>query len=167
MHNYCLDTSGISSLLVDMPETIYVSLWGKVISLIHAKVFCWNGEIAAELALIGGRVGQALASVNSDCLYEVNQGNWQSQSYLALTGQWTIKYNQYISEYNNNRKDTIGMSDLSIVALAKILGKPLVSMEKPNFHPSTKRMRIPELCRREQVKHLNFNEFLMAEGLTI
>ena len=169
MHRYCLDTSGLSNPVMEMPENLYVSLWGKVIPLIRAGVFCWNGEIAVQLKSIQGNVGHALASVNKQCCYEVNQGDWPRESYLSLIEEWRgVKYHQYISEYHGNRKNTIDMTDLSIVALAKILGKPVVSMEKPNLRqPSATKMRIPDLCRRENVTHLTFNEFLMAEKLTI
>jgi hypothetical protein len=61
----------------------------------------------------------------------------------------------------------VGLKDVSIIALAKTLKLPLVHMEKPNTHqPSQKRMRIPDVCDKEGVKHLTFNEFLRAEGIT-
>ena len=72
-----------------------------------------------------------------------------------------------ISEYNGNRKGTVGLNDISIVALAMTLRLPLVSMEKPNvYQPSAKKMRIPDVCKVEGVNHLTFNEFLRAEGIT-
>ena len=41
-----------------------------------------------------------------------------------------VVYRQFISEFNLNRKDTVGLNDISIVGLAKTLNRPLVSMEK-------------------------------------
>jgi hypothetical protein len=39
-------------------------------------------------------------------------------------------------------------------------------MEKRNGHPSPIRMRIPELCEREGIRHFDLNELLRAEGIT-
>lgn len=168
MHKYCLDTSGISNPVMDMPETIYISLWTQVVELIHAHIFCWNGEIAEELGSIFGMAGDALNSCNGECCLEVGVGEWQWEEYLELVEDWRQKYRDYISEYNGGRKNTISLNDLSIVALAKILGRPVVSMEKRNRQmPSSKKLRIPDLCDLEEVKHLSFNEFLMAEGVTV
>lgn len=169
MHKYCLDTSGLSTPVLQMPEDLYISLWGKVIPLIQNEVFCWNREIGNQLASIRGKVGQALLSVNKKCCYEIDQTYWPWKAYLDLTEEWReTKYHQYISEYHGGRKNTIDIPDLSIVALAKILNKPIVSMENPNYlQSSTTRMRIPALCEREKVVHLDFNGFLRAEKLTI
>jgi hypothetical protein len=38
-------------------------------------------------------------------------------------------YRRYISEFNNNRKDTVGLNDISIIALGRTLNLPVVSME--------------------------------------
>ncbi|MEQ9814436.1 MAG: DUF4411 family protein [Azospirillaceae bacterium] len=168
MHKYCLDTSGISNPVMEMPETIYVSLWGQVVKLIHGHIFCWNYEISVELKSVYGVAGDALKSCNGECCFEVGVGDWGWEEYLAWVESWRKKYNDYISEYNGGRKNTISLNDLSIVALAKTLGRPVVSMEKRNLGPpSATKMRIPDLCDREGVDHLNFNEFLIAEGVTV
>jgi hypothetical protein len=69
-------------------------------------------------------------------------------------------HHDIISEYNGGRKGTVGLNDVSIVALAKTLGLPVISMESPNFQSTDKRVRIPGLCAKEGVEHLTFNEFL-------
>jgi hypothetical protein len=151
-----------------MPETIFVSLWPKIISRIEAEVFCWNAEISEELAKIPGQVGECLKKHSKSCCFEVAQSHWNWQAYLTCFTDWQITFKQYISEYNGNRKNTIGLNDLSIVALAKTLELPVVSMERRNHtQPSQQKMRIPELCDKVAVKHLSFMEFLQAEGITV
>ena len=168
MAKYCLDTSGLSNPAMEMPETIYVSLWAQVTSLIHDEIFCWNVEIAEELSSIYGAAGQALMACNGSCCLEVGVGDWPWPEYIELVNEWSNKYNAYISEYNGGRKNTIGLNDLSIVALAKTLGLPVVSMERQNFGPpSTTKLRIPDLCLIEGVKHYSFNEFLQNEGVKV
>ncbi|MBZ0325294.1 MAG: DUF4411 family protein [Alphaproteobacteria bacterium] len=167
MHKYCLDTSGISNPVMELPETIHVSLWSKVVDLIHARVFCWNYEIGEELQSIPGVAGDALKSCNGECCFEISVGDWDWNGYLKRVEDWRTTYHDYISEYNGGRKNTIGLNDLSIVAFAKTLERPVVSMEKRNLGPpSQTRMRIPDLCDKESVQHLTFNEFLAAEGVT-
>lgn len=73
------------------------------------------------------------------------------------------KHQSIISEYNGNRKGTVGLNDVSIVALAKSLGLPLISMESRSFQSSDKKVRIPGLCDLEGVEHLSFNDFLNKE----
>lgn len=76
-------------------------------------------------------------------------------------------YADVISENNGNRKNTIGTNDLSIIALAKTLGLPVVSSEK-KLHAeqdSKKRQKIPDICEREGVPHLTFNDLLRKEGI--
>jgi hypothetical protein len=167
-HKYCLDTSGLSNPVIEMPADIFVSLWPKIISVIEAETLCWNAEISEELSKIPGQVGECLKKCSKTCCLEVDQDHWAWQSYLACVAEWQVTYKEFISEYNGNRKNTIGLNDLSIVALAKTLGLPVVSMEKRNHtQPSQQRMRIPELCDKVDVKHLSFMEFLQAEGITV
>jgi hypothetical protein len=78
-----------------------------------------------------------------------------------------VKYAAVISEYNGNRKGTIGLNDLTIIALAKTLGLPVVSSEKKTSvdQDSEKRQKIPDICDKEGVVHLSFNELLRAEEI--
>lgn len=76
-----------------------------------------------------------------------------------------LTYKAVISEYNGNRKSTICLNDVSIIALAKTLTLPVVSMESLSTQDSNKRKRIPNVCQDEGVPHLNFNQFLRAEGI--
>ena len=164
---YCLDTSGVSNPFTDLPEDIYASLWLSVRQKIAAGVFCWNVEIAKELQHINGNLGSCIQGCNGSSCLEVGVGSWPWASYLTIFETLRTTYGDYISEYNGNRADTVGVTDVSIVALAKALSLPVVSMEKPNLlQPSQKKMRIPELCGKVHVKHMTFNEFLRAEGIT-
>jgi Domain of unknown function (DUF4411) len=163
---YCLDTSGVSNPFTELPEDIHVSLWASVRQRISDGVFCWNAEIAKELSHITGALGDCLQGCNGVSCLEIGAGTWPWQEYLKTLEGFRTDYKDYISEYNANRADTVGVTDVSIVALAKTMKLPVVSMEKPNLHqPSLKRMRIPELCTRVKVDHLTFNQFLRAEGI--
>ncbi|MCY4353483.1 MAG: DUF4411 family protein [Truepera sp.] len=167
MYKYCLDTSAISNPLLEMPEDIYVSLWPQLIAKIESGVFCWNAEIGDELALIFGKVGDCLKSCKGLYCREVGDEDWPWRDYIETVKSWRATYYQFISEYNGDRKNTIGLNDLSIVALAKTLWLPVVSMEKRSTNSSLKKLRIPDLCDKESIEHLSFNEFLKAEGITV
>ena len=168
MHKYCLDTSGFSNPALDLPENIFVSLWPQILSRVDAGMFCWNSEIAKELLSLPGGVGDCLKRNGEIHCYEIADDSWDWPAYVELIGNWHTQFENYISEYNGNRKNTIGLNDLSIVALAKTLRLPVVSMEKRNTGPqSANKMRIPDLCSRVSVQHLDFIELLLAEGIRV
>jgi hypothetical protein len=58
------------------------------------------------------------------------------------------------------------LNDVTIIALAKTLSLPLVSMESSAV-PSPKKKRIPDICPLEGVTHLTFNEFCIAEKIQV
>lgn len=152
---------------MEMPEDIHKTLWPSVISRIEAEIFCWNVEIATEMSSIEGAVGAALKVCNGSCCLEVGKGDWDWGAYVKTNNSWRDDYKQYISEYNGNRKNTIGLNDLSIVALAHTLGLPMVSMESPNLgQPSNSKLRIPDLCSLVNVDHYNFTQLCREEGIT-
>jgi len=166
-HRYCLDTSGFSNPLMEMPEDIHKTLWPGVIAKVQTEIFCWNFEIGKEMQSIQGKVGEALSNCNGTCCYEVDKGNWDWAEYIETNKQWRTRFRQYISEYNGNRKNTIGLNDLSIVALAHTLGLPVVSMESQNFgQKSDKKLRIPDLCIVVGVDHYTFNQLCRKEGIS-
>jgi hypothetical protein len=149
-----------------MPDDIFYSLWTEVVRVIESGVLCWNVEIAEELKSIPGRVGACLSGCK-ECCYEVDKDNWPVQEYLENVERMREFYRQYIAEYNN-RKSTVSLNDVSIVALGKTLKLPVISMEAPNPSGwSTVRMRIPALCEAESVMHLEFNDFLRREGIRV
>ena len=130
---YCLDTSGVSNPVIDLPVDIHTTLWPKVLTAIKVGIFCWNVEISNEMTSIRGVVGDCLKECNESCCLEVGKGNWDWDGYININNLWRQEFKSFISEYNGNRKNTIGLNDLSIVALARILGLPIVSMEKRNM----------------------------------
>jgi hypothetical protein len=167
MASYCLDTSGLSNPVENLPEDIFTSLWDRVKKVIEDGKICCNPEILEELGSIDGGLGDCLKACSAAMCYEIGDDKWPWQEYLECVETLKVKYEPVISEYNGNRKGTVGLKDISIIALAMTLKLPLVSMEKPNiYQPSTRKMRIPDVCKVEGVKHLTFNEFLRAEGIT-
>lgn len=168
MPKYCLDTSWISNPLIEMPPDVHVSLWRKITSMIEAGDFCWNVEIWDELnGSIDGGVGECLNQSNQICCLEVGVGHWNWEKYLHIVEQYREKYSSFISEYNGNRKGTIGLNDCSIVALGATLQLPVASMERRNPNPSTTKIRIPELCSREGIHHFDLTELLRHERITL
>lgn len=76
MPRYCLDTSGLSNPLENMPEDIYASLWRQVQSLLEDGVICCNTEILDELSSVGGRVGACISACGPIMCYEVGDDKW-------------------------------------------------------------------------------------------
>jgi Domain of unknown function (DUF4411) len=95
---------------------------------------------------------------------EVGEGEWDHATYVKEVARLQVDYEKYISENNNGRRDTICLNDISIVALAKTLSLPLVSMESPVNDPDSLKRRIPDLCKAEDIRHMLFSDFCRAEG---
>lgn len=152
-----------------MPEDIYASLWVQVRTVIEDGKICFNAEILEEIdGSIDGSIGECVTACAKSCCLEVGDDAWPWRDYLEQVERLREHYKDVISEYNGNRKSTVGLNDISIIGLAQTLGLPLISMESRNVHQqSAKRMRIPDVCAKEGVAHLTFNEFLRAEGITI
>jgi len=168
MHKYCLDTSGISNPLAMMPEDIYASLCGKVIDMICSGIFCCTAEIAEQYTHVEGAVGECLKDNIQSMLYEIEQDHWDWRLYISHVNRMSVQYRNFISDYNTNRKNTVDLDDVSIVALAKSLSLPVVSMEGlDRGQPSATKMRIPRLCHCEGVTHYTFNDLLRLEGVNI
>jgi hypothetical protein len=92
---------------------------------------------------------------------------WDWKTYVTHYEEMKTKYESVVSEYNGNRKNTVGLKDLTIIALAKTLKLPVVSSEKrlSAMQDSDKRQKIPDICDKEGVVHIGFNELLRAEGI--
>jgi len=163
---YCLDTSGISNPLESMPENIaiYKPIWSYVKKQIENGIFAVNVEIFEELCYLPGQIGACLQNNKDKLVLEVGE-DWNWQGYLDTVEAMRIKHTSIISEYNGYRKGTVGLNDVSIVALAKSLRLPLISMEAISFQSSDKKVRIPRLCDLEGVQHLSFNDFLATSDL--
>jgi hypothetical protein len=166
MKKYCLDTSGLSTPLEFMPEDIHPTIWTKIAELIVAGTFAASTEIYEELKHLPGPIGECLKA-NSDNIQMEIEEDWDWQAYLVNYAEMEARHHDVISEHNGNRKNTIGVNDLTIIALAKTLGLPVVSSEKKTSveQDSSRRQKIPDICAKEGVEHLNFNDLLRAEGI--
>ncbi len=166
MSKYCLDTSGFSNPLELIPEDIHETLWGKVKAVIQdGKIWC-NTEILEEIHRINGGVAQCLKDHSHLLKKEIGDDAWPWRDYIDHNERMKVEHTAYISEHNGNRKMTVGLNDISIIAFAKALGLPLISMESPPARePSAIKKRIPEVCKLEGVEHLTFNDFLRLEGI--
>jgi len=165
MKKYCFDTSGISNPLETMPEDIHESAWTKIKECIGSGIIAVNVEIYDELTHITGTVGQCIKDNEAALVLEIGDGEWDWEVYTDHNTRMQDEYKEFISEFNNNKKSTVGLNDISIIALAKTLGLPLVHMELAVNNPDSKKRRIPDICKAEGVKPLPFSEFCRAEKL--
>lgn len=168
MKAYCLDTSGLSTPLEHMPEDIHTVLWSRLATIVADGKFAVTTEIYEELVLLPGLIGDCIRGNKANLQLEIEDAEWDWQTYLAHIERMRQAYFDVISEYNGNRKHTIGLTDLSIIALAKTLALPVISSERKlaTAQESKKRQKIPDICEREGVPHISFNEFLRKEGIT-
>jgi hypothetical protein len=167
MKKYCLDTSGLSTPLENMPEDIHETMWAKVAEVVAGGAFAVTVEIYEELKHLPGSIGDCIKGNEDAIQMEIEEESWDWQTYLGHYEDMKARHEAVISEYNGNRKGTIGLNDLTIIALAKTLGLPVISSEKKANvgQESDKRQKIPDICDKEGVTHLNFNDLLRAEGI--
>lgn len=166
MKAYCLDTSGLSNPLEFMPEDIHPTLWAKIEAIVCAGRFAATAEIYDELTHLPGSIGNCLQQNKDAVLMEVASGQWDWNGYIAHGTRMQADHHDFISEYNGNRKGTVGLNDISIVALARCIALPVISMESLS-NPGPNKRRIPHICGAEGVEHLTFNDFLRREGIII
>ena len=164
MKKYCLDTSGISKPLEDMPNDIHSSLWEKFLVFAEAGNIAVTTEIFDELILLPGVVGERIKVAKDNLVLEVADPIWTWQDYLDHSNRMQDDYHDFISEFTGGSSKTICLNDLSIVALAKTLRLPLVNMESFVPEQSPNKRRIPNICKYEGVVPLTFNVFLRNEG---
>jgi hypothetical protein len=165
MKRYCFDTSGISNPLESMPEDIHESAWVRIKQCIEVGMFAVTTEIFGEMTHIMGSVGECIRNNKNSMVLEIGEGEWDWATYIAEATRMQDDYKTFISEFNNGRKGTVCLNDISIIALAKTLNLPLVSMEVfVNDRGSMKR-RIPDICKQEGIAHMPFSGFCRQEGL--
>ena len=167
MKRYCFDNSAFSNPHETMPEDIpaYAALWGQTRDYVLTGQIAVTTEIYQEMCHIPGEFGQCLNDNKELLLMEVGNESWDGLAYIDHYKRMQKQYAAFLSEYSHGgSKKTIGLKDLTIVALAKTLGLPVVSMEKSALPSDTKR-RIPDICAAESVPHHSFNEFLRLEGI--
>lgn len=167
MKRYCFDNSAFSNPHETMPEDIpaYEPLWAHLTEFVLTGQIAVTKEIYDEMCHIPGNFGQCLRDNGELLLLEVGDDSWNSVAYIAHYKRMQKQYEAFISEYaQGGSKKTIGLKDLTIIALAKTLKLPVVSMEKTAMPSETKR-RIPDICDAENVLHHTFNDFLRLEGI--
>ncbi len=163
---YCIDTSGISNPLETMPIDIYEILWAKVTDLLISGRASITQEIYDEMILIPADVGGAVKNHSDELILDVGDDAWEWQSYIDLSTKMQDDFRDFISEYNKNRKGTVGLNDLTIIAQAAVLDVPLVSMES-RVGDAKVRRRIPDICDHIGVQHYDFNDLLRAEKIKL
>ncbi|PZR87629.1 MAG: hypothetical protein DLM68_08400 [Hyphomicrobiales bacterium] len=163
MSKYCVDTSGLSHPYEEIPEDIHASLWKCVRGTIAAGHVAVTEEIFDEIIRIQGSFGNYLNTNKALILYEVTKGNWNWQDYLKHAAKMGLDHKPYIREFCGGSPKTVCLNDISIIALAKTLKLPVLSMEKP-VDKNSKKRHIPDICAAEGVTHMNFNDFCRKEG---
>lgn len=167
MPKYCLDMSGLSNPAQHMPQDIHASLWKQVEALIVVGTFATTAEVYEELTHIPPPVGECIRANEAALVYEVGSDGWNWKSYLSHTTRMQTEYEAFISERNRNREHTINLNDLSVIALAKTLVLPVISMEARKGTQAEKRKAIPDICDVEKVQHMTFSDLLRAEGIVL
>src|SRR5882672_7022869 len=102
MPRYCLDTSGFSNPLGEMPEDIHVTLWKRVTALVVDGRFAVTTEIYDELLHLEGGVGQCIKESKAALKYEIGEEHWDWKGYLAHVEKMKTAHAQFISEYDGN-----------------------------------------------------------------
>ena len=120
-------------------------------------------EIFEELLRIDGGLGEFLKTCKPVMLHEIGKGDWDWQTYLNHMVRMQETYREWISEYTGGSSKTVCLNDLTIVALAKTLNLPVISMESKIIDANAKKRRIPNICDMERVQHYTFNDFLRLE----
>ena len=149
-----------------MPEDIHESMWKRLIEIAEAGSIAVTVEIYGEMLSIPGVVGDCIKANKAALVLEVNQDGWDWNNYVGHSTRINTTYHPFISEYCGNSPKTVCLNDISIVALSKSLGIPLISMEA-SVMSSPKKRRIPDICYLEGIEHLNFNDFLRRESIKV
>jgi hypothetical protein len=162
---YCVDTSGLSNALENMPEDIHVTLWKRIADVIMAGDMAVTAEIYDELTHLPGSIGECIQANQSALVLEVGQSTWNFLAYVQASTKILDDHHDFISEFCGGSKKTVCINDMSIVALGKALSLPVISAEKKCAHQSKTKRHIPDVCDIENVLHMTFNDFLRAEGI--
>ncbi|MGQ4272619.1 DUF4411 family protein [Terrihabitans sp. B22-R8] len=150
-----------------MPEDIHKTMWAGFCNLVEGGKIAATTEIYEEMCHIPGAVGGSLLVSKAEIVLELGEPEWDWETYIGHTQQMQVDHAGFISEFTGGSSKTICLNDLTIIALAKTLALPVVSMERhvPE-DPGTKKRRIPNICAVEGVEHLGFNDFLRREKLS-
>lgn len=165
MKKYCFDTSGISNPLELMPEDIHESMWQNFTTkCLESGIIAVTQEIYGEMEHIPGSIGQCIRQKKTELVMEIG-GDWDWGTYITHVNRMEDDHHNFISEYTGGSRKTVCLNDISIIALAKTLHLPVVSMEERVTSTSKRKLHIPDVCDLEFVEHLNFSDFLRREKL--
>ena len=166
MKKYCFDTSGVSNPLEMMPEDIHRTMWEGFCGLIQNGHVAVTTEIYEEMCRIPGNVGECLAACKTELVLEVGEDHWDWQTYVMHIQQMQDRHQDLISEFTGGSSKTICLNDLTIIALARTLRLPVVSIQQNSYldEIGSRKRRIPNICKAEGVVPLNFNDFLRKEN---
>ena len=135
MKKYAFDTSGISNPLESMPEDVHESFWVNFkAKVLPSGIIAVTQEIYDEMQYIPGSVGECIKANKSNLLMEVGD-DWDWGLYINHLNAMEDDHKDVISEFNGGSKKTVGLTDISIVALAKTLNVPVVMTLPPPFNP--------------------------------
>ncbi|MBX3560985.1 MAG: DUF4411 family protein [Sphingomonas sp.] len=166
MKVYCLDTAGLSTPHMQLPEDVplFRPIWDCVIRTIESGKIGVTAEIYKEMCHLTGDVGDCIRASKDRLLMEVDDPTWDGAGYIAQFNRMRQAHAEWIADYTmKSPAKTISLKDLTAVALAKSLNLPLVSSES-SARDSPKHKRIPDICALESVVPYSFNEFLRLEG---
>ena len=153
----CVDTSGLTQPFRTYRQSIFPRLWRDVFEILASGEAAMTQEIFDEIT--AGR-GDALTNHVGMCRRQLvlDVGDQQMSGYINVNSAMIGRHRSFVAEYCN-RDDTVGINDISIIAQAKHLGLPLLSMETSRAN-SQKRRGIPDICATDGVRHLEFQDFL-------
>ena len=166
MKRFCFDNSGFTNPHVRMPEKVgvYRTLWGHMIDFVAAGHIATTQEVYDEMCHVPDDFGECIRENRSALVLEVGEGDWNFDGYIRHYRRMAKAYEAHLSEYTRmSAADTICLTDMTVIALAKTLDLPVVSEESSAAQSPIKR-RIPDICLAEGVPHLYFNDFLERVG---
>lgn len=144
MKRYCFDTSGLSNPVETLPDDIYEPIWRGVIRVIEDGAIAVTTEVYDEMyGSIRSMVGECIAANKAKLLLEIGDDTWDYGAYTSIVTAMQVRHHDFIREYATGSPKTVGLKDISIIALAKALGLPLVSMERPVSANAKAKRKIP------------------------
>ena len=168
MKKYCFDTSGFSTPVERMPDDIFGGLWRKVVPIIEAGEIAVTTEIYDEMhGSIRSLIGNCIDTNRVNMVLEIGDERWNYSAYTQTLVQIRERHKAFISEYTGGSPRTVGLVDISIIALAKAIGVPVVTEERPVSANTTAKRKIPDVCNLEGVECLTFNDFLRRSGINM
>ena len=106
-----------------------MTLWTHVKGVMGRGDMATTREIYDEMNHITGSVGDYIRANEISIVLEVGQPDWDFMGYIDHVRRMLVDHHDFISEFTGGSKKTVGVNDVSIVALAKALSLPVISSE--------------------------------------